>query len=211
MPYLPAFTEPARSLQAEATRSARRRYLERVAELRELTAPLSQLDQDHAALAELGLAIDPDAVGLARERVGSSDTLRPVVRLFTGGHFCCPLQAQHWLDALAGRSLRATQWNGYGANIAPLALRGDGAATLARIRTIVQSMPGAVVVSSSDDYLYAQFTTRLMKYTDDVEFWLDPRAGVVHVRSASRIGEGDFGANRKRIEAIRAQLAAAPG
>ena len=102
MPYLPAFTEPARSLQAEATRSARRRYLERVAELRELTAPLSQLDQDHAALAELGLAIEPEAVGLARERVGSSDTLRPVVRLFTGGHFCCPLQAQHWLDALAG-------------------------------------------------------------------------------------------------------------
>ena len=93
------------------------------------------------------------------------------------------------------------------ATITPLALRGDGAASLARIRSIVQAMPGAVVVSSSDDYLYAQFTTRLMKYTDDVEFWFDPAARVVQVRSASRIGEGDFGANRARVEAVRAALA----
>ena len=97
------------------------------------------------------------------------------------------------------------------ASIPPLALRGDGVATLARIRSIVQSMPGAVVVSSGDDYLYAQFTTRLMKYTDDVEFWFDPAAGVVQLRSASRIGEGDFGANRKRIEAVRGELAQTSG
>ena len=97
------------------------------------------------------------------------------------------------------------------ASIAPLALRGDGAATLARIRTVVQSMPGAVVVSSGDDYLYAQFTTRLMKYTDDVEFWFDAATGVVQVRSASRIGEGDLGTNRKRIEALRAALAQSSG
>ena len=93
------------------------------------------------------------------------------------------------------------------ATITPLALRGDGATSMARIRSIVQAMPGAVVVSSSDDYLYAQFTTRLMKYTDDVEFWFDPAASVVQVRSASRIGEGDFGANRARVEAVRAALA----
>lgn len=93
------------------------------------------------------------------------------------------------------------------ATIAPLALRGDGAATMARIREIVAAWPGAVVVKAEDDYLHAEFTTRLMKYTDDVEFWLDPRAGVVQVRSASRLGEGDLNANRKRVEAIRAALA----
>ena len=93
------------------------------------------------------------------------------------------------------------------ATIAPLALRGDGAATLARVHTLMQTWPGAEVVTRSDDYLHVQVTTRVMKYTDDVEFWLDPRAGVVQVRSASRLGEGDLGVNRARVEAIRAALA----
>ena len=58
------------------------------------------------------------------------------------------------------------------AEIAPLALRGSGAATMAQIKSIVESTDGAVVVTSQPDYLYAQVTTRWMKYTDDVEFWL---------------------------------------
>ena len=94
------------------------------------------------------------------------------------------------------------------ASIAPLALNGDGPATLARIKTIVQATPGAAVITSEPDYLYAQYTTRLMKYVDDVEFWFDPVEGVVQVRSASRLGQSDLGANRTRVEAVRAALAA---
>ena len=94
------------------------------------------------------------------------------------------------------------------ADIAPLRLKGDGPATLARIKAIVESMDGAKVVKSEPDYLYAQFTTRLMKYVDDVEFWYDPAAKVIQVRSASRVGRGDLGVNRKRIEAVRAALEA---
>jgi uncharacterized protein (DUF1499 family) len=96
------------------------------------------------------------------------------------------------------------------AQIAPLALRGDGAATLERIQAIVEGMAGARVVKTEPGYLYAQFTTPLMKFVDDVEFWFDPSAGVVQVRSASRVGHGDRGLNRARVEAIRARLAAAP-
>jgi uncharacterized protein (DUF1499 family) len=96
------------------------------------------------------------------------------------------------------------------AQIAPLALLGDGPATIARIRSVVEAMPGAKVVKSDADYLYAQFTTPLMKFVDDTEFWYDPTARVIQVRSASRIGEGDMGANRKRIEAVRAALGAPP-
>lgn len=95
-------------------------------------------------------------------------------------------------------------------DIAPLPLRGDGPATLARIRTVVAAMDGAKIVKSEPDYLYAQYTTRLMKFVDDVEFWVDPKAQVIQVRSASRVGKGDMGVNRKRIEAVRAALAAAP-
>ena len=45
-----------------------------------------------------------------------------------------------------------------------------------------------------------------MGYVDDVEFALDEKAGVIHVRSASRLGIRDMDVNRKRIESIRAQF-----
>ncbi len=90
---------------------------------------------------------------------------------------------------------------------APLALRGDGPATLAKIKAIVEAMPGARVVESRPDYPYAQVMTQLMKFVDDVEFWFDPAAQVVQVRSASRVGKGDMGVNRKRVEVMRAALA----
>jgi len=96
------------------------------------------------------------------------------------------------------------------ADIAPLPLRDDGPATLARIKTVVAAMDGAKIVRSEPDYLYAQYTTRLMKFVDDVEFWYDPKAQVIQVRSASRVGKGDMGVNRQRVEAVRAALAAAP-
>jgi uncharacterized protein (DUF1499 family) len=95
------------------------------------------------------------------------------------------------------------------ARIAPLALAGDGKATIAKIARIVEDLPGTQIVERRDDYLYARFTTTLMRFVDDVEFWADPAAGVVQVRSASRVGRKDFGVNRARIEAIRARLAAA--
>ena len=95
------------------------------------------------------------------------------------------------------------------ATIAPLALKGDGPATIARLAQLIQSIDGARIVERRPDYLYAQFTTRLMRFVDDAEFWFDPAAGVVQVRSASRVGRGDLGVNRARIEALRARLAGA--
>jgi uncharacterized protein (DUF1499 family) len=92
------------------------------------------------------------------------------------------------------------------ARIVPFDAEADPPATLARIRAIVELMPGARVVAARPDYLYAQFTTRWLKFVDDVEFWAPPDARVIHVRSASRVGRKDFGVNRARIEAIRAAL-----
>jgi uncharacterized protein (DUF1499 family) len=92
------------------------------------------------------------------------------------------------------------------AQIAPLPFVGDAPATLARIEAIVAGMPGAQVVARQPGYLGVQFTTRWMKFVDDTEFWADPSAQAVQVRSASRLGSKDFGVNRARIEAIRARL-----
>jgi len=94
------------------------------------------------------------------------------------------------------------------ADIPPLAVQGDGPATLERIKAIVAGMAGARVVRSDADYFYVQFTTPVLKFVDDTEFWFDPVNKVIQVRSASRIGRGDLGVNRGRVDAIRAALAA---
>jgi uncharacterized protein (DUF1499 family) len=45
-----------------------------------------------------------------------------------------------------------------------------------------------------------------MGYVDDVEFTFDASAGLLHVRSASRLGRRDFNVNRERVAALRARL-----
>ena len=96
------------------------------------------------------------------------------------------------------------------ADIAPLTLIGDGQTTLAKIKALAQARADVEVVTSEPDYLYLQFTSRLMKYVDDVEFWYDPANKAVQVRSASRLGGSDLGVNRRRVESIRAELAKLP-
>eukprot|EP00122_Pirum_gemmata_P020913 Pgem_evm1s19517 len=54
------------------------------------------------------------------------------------------------------------------------------------------------------NYIHSVFTTRLMKYKDDVEFlYLPQEPNCLHVRSASRVGWSDNGCNRRRVEMLR--------
>jgi len=62
---------------------------------------------------------------------------------------------------------------------------------------------GGEIVEASDHYLHAIFTSRIFRYIDDVEARLDADMGLIHLRSASRVGHSDLGANRQRIKAIR--------
>lgn len=93
--------------------------------------------------------------------------------------------------------------------IEPLHYSGDARQVWAALRRVVDAMPRVEVVKSEANYLYAEFTSKLLGFVDDTEFYLDENAGVIHVRSASRLGRGDHGVNRGRIEYIRAQLARA--
>ena len=92
------------------------------------------------------------------------------------------------------------------ADVAPLHYTGDGKAAMARLAGSVSRMPRTTVVTSEPGYLYAQCRTPLLGFTDDLEFYLDAPAGVIQVRSASRLGKGDLGVNRKRVEALRQQF-----
>ncbi len=93
--------------------------------------------------------------------------------------------------------------------IEPLRYSGDARKAWAALRKVIDGMPRAKVVTAEPNYLYVEFTSKLMGYVDDTEFYLDEKAGVIQVRSASRLGRSDFGVNRERIESIRARLAQA--
>ena len=87
--------------------------------------------------------------------------------------------------------------------IEPLHFIGDGFAAFDKLTRIVGALDGVTIIQSDPTYLYAQAKTPMLKFIDDVEFVLDMPAGVIQMRSASRLGKKDFGANRKRLEMIR--------
>ena len=92
--------------------------------------------------------------------------------------------------------------------IAPLKVAGDAAAAWRGLRTHLASLPRTEIVDASDDYLRATVTSRLLRFTDDVEFLLRADLGEIAMRSSSRLGYYDFGVNRERLESIRAALRA---
>ena len=72
--------------------------------------------------------------------------------------------------------------------------------TLLKVLTVV---PRTQVIEQTDDYILAQSESRLMGFIDDLEFYFPQDEKVIHVRSASRLGESDLGVNRRRLEQIR--------
>src|SRR5688572_18423684 len=91
------------------------------------------------------------------------------------------------------------------AAIAPLAFAGDPGAALASLVEHLRARPRVELVSVEADYVHAVFKSALFRFPDDFEFRLDRAAQLIHVRSASRIGRSDLGANRRRVERIRAE------
>lgn len=89
--------------------------------------------------------------------------------------------------------------------IDPILFTGEPGEARRRLVAAVTDMKG-VVVNEEADYLHFNFTTAVMRFVDDVEFLIDPATKTIHVRSASRVGYGDFGVNRKRVERLRKAL-----
>ena len=79
----------------------------------------------------------------------------------------------------------------------------DGdAAVLAKIARYLKAQKTARIIEQTPNYLYATCQSRLFGFVDDLELYFD--GFVIQVRSASRVGYSDLGANRKRVEKLRA-------
>lgn len=88
----------------------------------------------------------------------------------------------------------------------PIPFTGSTAETQAKILAAIKSIPRTKVITTEPTYIHAEFRSALFRYVDDVEFSLDADTGLIHFRSASRMGYGDMGANRKRMDELVAKI-----
>lgn len=68
---------------------------------------------------------------------------------------------------------------------------------------VLNVVPRTEVIENTNNYIHALSKSRIFKFVDDVEFYFPEDEKVIHMRSASRVGESDLGVNRRRMEQIR--------
>jgi uncharacterized protein (DUF1499 family) len=96
-------------------------------------------------------------------------------------------------------------------SIDPIRYTGTKEQAKQRLVPVISSMKRAKIITDEGDYLYAEFTSRIFRFVDDVEFSFDDGNKLIHFRSASRLGKSDLGVNRKRMEEIMKGFEAASG
>lgn len=93
--------------------------------------------------------------------------------------------------------------------VEPLSFPGTVTGAHAALRKVLLNMKRSQIITDTGSYVHAEFMSMIFRFVDDVEFWFDENAKVIHVRSASRVGRSDLGVNRKRVEEIRTRWKAA--
>jgi uncharacterized protein (DUF1499 family) len=87
--------------------------------------------------------------------------------------------------------------------IEPIRLDEPPEQAIQRLKAALASVPRIHIVTERDGYMHAEAESLIFGFVDDVEFYVDRNEKVIHFRSASRVGHGDLGVNRKRMEQIR--------
>ena len=100
----------------------------------------------------------------------------------------------------------SSQENNSQHRIQPIIFEGSLELAKERLYRVINSMRGTRIITQEDEYWHVEFTTQLLRFIDDVEFYFDESQSLIHVRSASRQGYWDLGVNRRRVETIRSRF-----
>ncbi len=84
----------------------------------------------------------------------------------------------------------------------PIAYVSDMETAKNKLIGIIKGMDRTQITEQDGNYIHAEFMSKTWKFVDDVEFFFDDTAKVIHFRSASRKGYSDMGVNRKRMTTI---------
>ncbi len=93
--------------------------------------------------------------------------------------------------------------------IDPLIASNDPETAWAAALDAVQSLDKATVVTKTESYLHAEVRSSFFNFVDDLELQLVSEERKIHLKSASRVGYSDLGANRNRIEKVRSRFSKA--
>ncbi|MEA1948105.1 MAG: DUF1499 domain-containing protein [Thermodesulfobacteriota bacterium] len=85
-------------------------------------------------------------------------------------------------------------------------LKGNPTVSWPIIQYEIASMPRWTIVTATDTYIHVECKSRIFRFIDDLELYLNSSNGIISIRSASRVGYWDFGANRRRVEFFRSEL-----
>ena len=100
-------------------------------------------------------------------------------------------------------------------HVDPLIFRGPAAQARAQLIQALKSLPRTQIVDEQAGYVSAEAHSTVMRFVDDVQCQIKPAAagggGIIEVRSSSRVGYYDFGANRERVESLRKAFATQAG
>jgi len=94
--------------------------------------------------------------------------------------------------------------------IEPLQFSGSRDKARQKLLGILEKLNRARVTRSDTDYIRAEFRSLIFQFVDDVEFLFAEEGNIIHVKSASRVGYSDLGANRRRVEQIRSAFESRP-
>ncbi len=83
-----------------------------------------------------------------------------------------------------------------------LSYTGTSADAMAKLKKIIAGLDRTEIIKETDDYIHVEFTTKLMRFVDDVELYVDDEHKKIHFRSASRVGHSDMGLNKRRMTEI---------
>lgn len=92
--------------------------------------------------------------------------------------------------------------------VAPIAFTGSVGAVQHQLLQIINSIERSTVITNdtNSNYIHAEFRSQVWGFIDDTEFYIDEANNLIHVRAAARLGQGDLGVNRNRVERIRQQF-----
>ncbi len=102
----------------------------------------------------------------------------------------CPLDKKNCVS-----TVNHTKYHG----MSPLIYKGTAPAGISLIKSIILSFDRTEIVEENERYIHSVFTSKVFRFKDDVEFFVDEAEQKIHYRSASRKGYSDFGVNRNRI------------
>ena len=74
--------------------------------------------------------------------------------------------------------------------------------TLPILKNVIRDM-GGTICAEKENYLASTFSSSIFGFVDDFEIRIDSIQKVIHIRSASRVGYGDMGVNKKRTELFK--------